>query len=153
MAQDAVEYLAGWVARKYRILFPELGSTTTEINKNQSIHGHDYGIPSWISHLSYGDLRIPSNDFLKYITRIEWLFKKITKQEIPKGSGVIRRLTNKIFKRMEMPLKYLPVVRTYIKQRLLIRMKYSYQHAIKLCNKRKAKAQLQKLQKLKRLMT
>jgi len=41
---------------------------------------------------------------------------------------------------------------TYIKQRILIRMKYLNQHT-NILNKKKAKFQLQRLQKLKRLMT
>lgn len=28
MVQDAVEYLTGWVAKTFRLKFPELGSTT-----------------------------------------------------------------------------------------------------------------------------
>lgn len=29
MTQDAVEYLAGWIAKKFKIKFPEIGCTTT----------------------------------------------------------------------------------------------------------------------------
>lgn len=54
---------------------------------------------------------------------------------------------------MEMEEKYNPVVQTYVKQRILIRMKYLNQHTNILNKKRKAKLQLQRLQKLKRLMT
>lgn len=30
MVQNAIEYLAGWVAKTFRLKFPELGSTTTK---------------------------------------------------------------------------------------------------------------------------
>lgn len=153
MVQDAVEYLAGWVARTYRHKFPELGLTTTEQNSNEKTHGHDYVMPSWISHLSYGGLIVPSYDFKIKILRIERLFKKITRQQIPKGQGVVKSLTKKIFNRMEMADKYYPVVQKYIKQRVLIRMKYLNHHIVSLNKKKKAKSQLQRLQKLKRLIT
>lgn len=84
MTQDAVEYLAGWVARKYKIKFPELGSITAA-KKSKMINEHDYLMPSWINRLSYGGLIIPSTIFQTNIFRVERLFKKITKQQIPKG--------------------------------------------------------------------
>lgn len=153
MVQDAVEYLAGWVAKTFRLKFPELGSTTTEQHLNKSSHGHDYGVLPWINHLSYGGLIVPSDEFKNNIFRIERLFNKITKHKIPEGQGVVKNLTKKIFKRMEMPEKYLPVVQKYVKQRVLIRMKYLNHHSVLLNKKRKAKSNLQRLQKLKRLMT
>jgi len=85
--------------------------------------------------------------------RVEKLYRKITKQQIPKGPGVVKNLTKKILSRMEIAEKYNPVVQTYIKQRVLIQMKYLNEHSRKLFKKRKAKSQLHKLQKLKRLMT
>lgn len=54
---------------------------------------------------------------------------------------------------MEIAPKYKHVIQSYIKQRLLIRMKYFNQHAISLINKRKAKVQLNRLKKLQKLMT
>ena len=54
---------------------------------------------------------------------------------------------------MEIEEKYKPVIQTYIKQRVFIRMRYLNQHSNLLIKKRKAKAQLQKMKKLKRLMT
>lgn len=135
MVQDVVEYLAGWIAKTYRHTFSELVSTT-EQNSNESPHGHDYVMSSWISHSAYDRLIVPSHEFKKNILRIERLFKKITKQQIPKGPGVVKNLTKKIFSRMEMADKYYPVVQTFIKQRLLIKMKY-LNHQIASRNKKK----------------
>ncbi|KAF0703798.1 THAP domain-containing protein 1-like, partial [Aphis craccivora] len=61
--------------------------------------------------------------------------KKMTKQLIPKGSGVVKRLIDKIFNRTEMAQKYKPVIQSYVKQRLLIRMKYFNLHAASLAKK------------------
>lgn len=77
----------------------------------------------------------------------------MTKQLIPKGSGVVKRLTDKIFNITEIAQKYKPVIQSYVKQRLLIRMKYFNQHAVSLAKKRKAKAQLSKINILRKLMT
>jgi len=85
--------------------------------------------------------------------RVEKLNRKITKQQILKGTRVVKKLTKKILSRMEFAKKYNPVVQTYIKQRELIKMKYLNEHSSKLLKKRKAKSQLYKFQKLKRLMT
>lgn len=145
MEEDATEYLAGWVAKKYKIQFPELGSITTKCNLERPLE-HDY-------HLSYGGLIAPSQDFKNQIIRIERLLKKITKNQIPKRPGVVKYLTNKIIRQMEIEEKYKPVIQTYIKQRVFIRMRYLNQHSNLLIKKRKAKAQLQKMKKLKRLMT
>jgi len=148
MTNDAVEYLAGWIAKKYQLKFPELGSITSKSSYDKSSHEHNYSVPSWISHLSYGGLIVPSNNFKTNILRIERLFKKITKQQIPKGLGVVKNLTKKIISRIDMEKKYNIVIQSYIKQRILIRMKYyNKQHTLK------SKFRLQKLQKLRRLMT
>ncbi len=43
MTKDAVEYLIGWVAKKYRKKYPELGSTTTVLDNTC----HDYTLSTW----------------------------------------------------------------------------------------------------------
>lgn len=152
MSEDAIEYLAGWVARKYKQKFPELGSITTTFNSS-NISDHNYLLPSWIEHLSYGGLTMPSISFKKQILRVERIFNKITQQKIPKGPGVIKQLTTKIINRMDIEDKYKPVIHTYVKQRIIIRMKYSNYHQKILMTKRRAKLQLKRLQKLRRTMT
>jgi len=46
--------------------------------------------------------------------------------------------------------KYKPVIQSYVKQSLLIRMKYFNQHTASLAKKRKAKAQLSRINKLRK---
>lgn len=152
MTEDAVEYLAGWIAKKYRQKFPELGGTTTEA-KVKSIDEHDYLLPSWIDCLSYGGLIVPSNNFKKHLFRAERIFKKTTKQKIPKGPTVVKQLLHKIMNGMDIEEKYRPVIHTLVRQRIFIRMKYANKNHQILVSKRKAKLQLQKLQKLRKLMT
>jgi len=66
MTKDAVDYLTGWLAKKYRLSrfkYPELGSTTTEVLKSKMSSCHDYILPSWINHLSYGGLIVQNVNF------------------------------------------------------------------------------------------
>lgn len=97
MEENAIEYLAGWIAKKYRLQFPELGSTTTQCNSVQNIQGHDDTIPTYVNHLSYGGLIVSSLEFKNTTLRIERLFNKITKNKIPKWAGVLKPLTKKKF--------------------------------------------------------
>ncbi|KAL4122912.1 hypothetical protein QTP88_015163 [Uroleucon formosanum] len=76
MTKDTVEYLIGCVAKKYRKKYPELGSTTTVLGNTC----HDYTLPTWVQHLSYGGLIVPSNDFKNLILRylcIESMYAKV----------------------------------------------------------------------------
>lgn len=67
----------------------------------------------------------------------------------------MKQLTNKIVCRMKIEDKWKPSIQTYtyIKQRILIRMKYYNQNALLLKKKNKVKIQLKKLSKLKKVMT
>lgn len=63
-----VEHLAGWVAKKYKLKFPEIGSITAA-KKSIATNEHDYLMPSWINHLSYGGLITLSSDLFKKIAQ------------------------------------------------------------------------------------
>lgn len=150
MTQDAVEYLIGWVAKKYRKKYPELGSTTTTVLGNTC---HDYTLPTWVQHLSYGGLIVPSNDFKSLILRCEKLFIKFTKGQIPKGRYIVKRLTNKIYNRVITDEKNKILIQTYIKQRIIIRMKYFNENLISMQKLKKSKMRLQRLNKLRKTIT
>lgn len=96
MILDAVKCLAGWLAKKCTSKRHEFCSTMTEFNKSTC---HDYTIPSWINHVSYGGI-IPSKDLTKIIFRVETSFDKFTIIQIPKGSGVVKKVSNKILYRI-----------------------------------------------------
>lgn len=65
----------------------------------------------------------------------------------------MKKLLNKIINRMDIEVKYRPVIHSYIRQRIFIRMKYLNNHNQTLAAKRKAKLKLQRIQKIRRLMT
>ncbi|XP_016662906.1 uncharacterized protein LOC107884708 isoform X2 [Acyrthosiphon pisum] len=133
MEVEAVEYLAGWLALKYKSTIPEIGY------KSKNLTHQKFTMPSWINHLSYSKLIIPSDDLKKIILRVERLFNKFTKYQVLKGSNVVAKLTNKIFSRMSVEKKFKPVIQTYIKQRIIIRMKYLNYHIRLLKQKNKSK--------------
>jgi hypothetical protein len=143
MELNAIEYLAGWVALKYKSKIPEIGYTAAR-NKSNSSSGQDIMMPSWMNHLSYDKLIIPSNDFKKMIIKVEWLFKKLTKRrKNPKGSNVVAKLTNKIFSRMSVEKKFKGAIQTYIKQRIIIRKKY-FNYRIQLLKKKNKNKKINK---------
>ncbi|KAF0759977.1 THAP-type domain-containing protein [Aphis craccivora] len=141
-SENESEIKTGWVAKKYRSTIPEIGCTTTEFNKTKTLPGHDYMIPSWINHLSYGGLIIPSDYFKKIIFRAEQLFNKFTKYQVPKGSNLMWSPVEEKFKK---------VILTYIKQRIIILMKYFNYNNQLLKQKRKTKIKFQQLNKLRKL--
>lgn len=149
MTNDAIEYLIGWVAKKFRSKFSELGSITTVIGKSV----HDYSLPTWVNRLSYGGLIVSSSNFKKLILRCEQLFIKFTKGQIPKGCYVVKQLTNKIYNRVITDEKYKIVIQAYIKQRVIIRMKYFNQNLIAMQKIKKSKMRLQRLNKLRKTLT
>jgi hypothetical protein len=105
MTNDTVDYLAGWIDIKYKLKFLEIGSITVA-KKSRSKNEHDYLIPSLVNHLPHGGLITPSKNLKTNIFRVERLLKKITKQLIPKGSGVFKWITDRIFSRTEIAQKY-----------------------------------------------
>jgi len=64
--EDGIEYLAGWVARKYKRDFPDLA----EVQHTHTDHNY-LEMPSWLSHLSFGGLSIPSSNWLSMVRKIE----------------------------------------------------------------------------------
>lgn len=114
---------------------------------------HDYTLSTWVQHLSYGGLIVPSIDFKKLILRCEKLFIKLTKGQIPKGRYIVKQLTNKIYNRVITEQKYKTIIQTYIKQRIIIRMKYLNQNLIYMQKIKKSKIKLQRLNKLRKTIT
>lgn len=83
----------------------------------------------------------------------ERLFNKFAKHLIPKGTNVVTKLLNKIYSRISIEEKFKRVIRTYIKQRIIIRMKYFNYNNQLIKQKRKYKIQFQKLNKLRKIVT
>jgi hypothetical protein len=59
---DALEYIAGYLAKKYKTGLQNLGDYTYKMSTD-----HYYSIPSWVQQLSYGGLIKPSEQFSKKV--------------------------------------------------------------------------------------
>lgn len=59
---DALQYIAGYIAKKFKDKYPELGDYTYKFQSE-----HQYNLPSWVEHLSYGGLIKPTGEWLQKI--------------------------------------------------------------------------------------
>lgn len=66
-SQDGLDYLAGWIAKKFKARYPELGKFTTHKEVNEEAHC----LPSWIAHLSFGGLVVPSEMWKMQVMKME----------------------------------------------------------------------------------
>lgn len=64
IGRNGLQFLAGYVAHRFRLEYPELGST-------KNVDG-----PSWISTLNKGNLLHPSNNLLEAICYTEEVFNQ-----------------------------------------------------------------------------
>lgn len=115
--EDGFQYLAGWIAKKFKNEFPELCSLT----KNNT--EHQYILPNWLDHLSFGGLINPSEKWMEVVHFIEKKFNKYNgKLKLNNKPKISTKLTNKICKTQTVfPKK---VIKAYILQRIFIRIKY-----------------------------
>lgn len=144
---DVIEYLAGWVAKKFIITIPEVGCSTG-CNEIKSAYDHKYIMPPWINHLSKARIISPSENFKKIIFRADRLFDKFTKRQLPKKPNVVNKLTNKIFSRLAIDKKFKSAIKAFTKQRIIIRMKYNNYHKNYLKKQHNIKIKFDKLRKL-----
>lgn len=115
--EDGFQYVAGWIARKFKNEFPELGSIT------KANEEHKYTLPSWLDHLSFGGLTTPSNEWMQVVKLIENEFNIYNgKEKLNNSPNISKILTDKIMKKQTaFPQK---IIKAYILQRIFIRIKY-----------------------------
>lgn len=116
VTHDALEYIAGYLAYKYKKTLPNLGLHTYKIKRD------NYSIPSWVQQLSYGGLIKPTGSWLKKIKKWNRYFLIYHGQDIRKGPDVSKKLAKMIFKK-EKELPY-SLVQNFCKLRTIIRMNF-----------------------------
>jgi hypothetical protein len=114
---DALEYIAGYLGKKYKTGLPNLGDYTYKMSTD-----HYYSIPSWVQQLSYGGLIKPSEQFSKKVKKWNLYFQSYHGESLRKGQGVVQNLAKKIFKR-ETTLPF-QLIKDFCKLRLIIRMNF-----------------------------
>jgi hypothetical protein len=92
-ADDALEYIAGYLAKKYKTGLPNLGDYTYKMSTD-----HYYSIPSWVQQLSYGGFIKPSEQFSKKVKKWNLYFQSYHGESFRKGQRVVQNLAKKIFK-------------------------------------------------------
>ena len=93
---QGLTYVAGFIASKFKLKYPHLGSKTGEILQKSSIN-------SWIMRISEGGLIAPSEKFLCDIIKMEAEFKSfhnITSwNSINRGAWVIDRFAQRLYEK------------------------------------------------------
>lgn len=144
-SNDAISYLAGWVAKKFLGEF-NLGEYTYNIKRV-----HDYAIPPWIEHLSYGGLVTPTDEFLQKIKVLESLFTNQCLDDGYKAKKFLSKLIKNCINRMGDHYLPLKVIKAYYKQRIIIKIKYLnniFQQ--EMAKKRRSKSHFKTLTKMRK---
>lgn len=116
LSNDALEYIAGYLAKKFKDNVPNLGQYTYTIRTE-----HNYNLPSWVQQLSYGGLIKPDDAFLKTIKKWNRYFEKFHGDSHKKGTGIVKKLASKIKRRSDFSLA---IITAFCKLRTIIRMNY-----------------------------
>lgn len=83
---------------------------------------HDYAVPSWVQHLSFGGLIKPSDKWMSDVKSMETLFQAFHGQNILKGKNVILK-TIKFIKMNSSDIEE-KLIQIFVRQRLYLRLKY-----------------------------
>lgn len=104
--EDGFEYVAGAVARKFRIKHPYVGNFSHNTHDEYvrlghfSLLDHDYAYPSsYVDHLSHGGLFKPSTKWVEEARKIDVYFKHYHKDNISKEKCVVANVSKKIRQR------------------------------------------------------
>ena len=82
---------------------------------------HNYGMPGWIQHLSFGGLTEPSDKWLLQAKECERIFSRFHKTQINKDPYITKRIVNSIKKRSDLPEE---VIKAFVLQRIYIKIKW-----------------------------
>ncbi|KAK3923436.1 Transposable element P transposase [Frankliniella fusca] len=120
MKGDGIQYLAGWVAFKFKKEFPDLG-TPTRLVKSGDMNNNQ--LPTWVQQLSFGGLMQPSSAWLEKAHLMESIFNKLNgKDSIFKGPNIVATCSRQVLREIaDVPEK---VIHTFILQRTRIRIKF-----------------------------
>lgn len=84
---DGLIYIAGYLARKFKDKYPDLGSYTHEIEKKEM---HTYSMPSWVQSLSFGGLTEPSTSWKNNVFRMDKYFVKYHKDTFREKQNIMK---------------------------------------------------------------
>ena len=94
--KEGLKYVAGWIAYKFRESYPDLGIQTWEVLHPPS--GPDTS--KWVTYLSRGGLRKPTNNLILAVYKMERLFCRYNKDGLKRGKLVIKNLYDLFCRRL-----------------------------------------------------
>ncbi|KAG8231966.1 hypothetical protein J437_LFUL008887, partial [Ladona fulva] len=107
----------GWIDKKFKARYPELGQFTTHEVVNEEAHC----LPSWIAHLSFGGLIKPSEMWKTQVMKMKNIFLKYCKKRMVVRKNTVTKLTTKIEPEVDVGTE---LVKAYVLQRIYIRIKF-----------------------------
>jgi hypothetical protein len=111
-----LKYIAGYLAYKFRVKYPEFGEKTNNLNV------FEQNDCPWIFALSRGGLTAPAQNFVATIQQFEKTFQEIHGNFISNKKNIIADATKKICKENQtFPSE---VIKTFVKTRTFIRIKF-----------------------------
>ena len=113
---EAIKYIAGYLAFKFRLQFPALGEKTNSLTEHQK-----QSCP-WIAALSRGGLTVPSPKFVAAVCELEAFFNEVHGSAISRASSVIRATAEQAI--LKFPSIPPDIIRAFIKTRTFIRIRY-----------------------------
>ena len=116
-SQEGLKYLAGFLAHKFRLKYPELGCKTKDVSNLAQNNS------PWISALSRGGLTLPSDHFLNQVRQFEEVFRDIHGKN---GLNAQYQVMETTVKQIQARFKSVPgdVVRKYVRTRTFFRIKF-----------------------------
>ena len=115
-SDEALKYIAGYLAYKFRMKYPDLGLKTSQHPNFEVLEC------PWISALSRGGLTVPTSDFISKVYQMENCFLAIHKDNIQSNCHVIKTTAELIAKNVQiLPFE---ILHAFVKTRLFIRIKF-----------------------------
>jgi hypothetical protein len=88
---DGLQYALGFIARKIKNKYPQLGSYSY-LNQNE----HDYGIVTYVDEISHGGLTVPSTYMMTEGRKLNHEMKQLHKDKFAFKKHIIKRTHNMI---------------------------------------------------------
>ena len=115
-SKEGLKYIAGYLAHKFRIKYPDLGTRT---DAAASFKNHSES--KWITALSRGGLMLPSHEFLSKMIQFEKIFKEVHGNGLNTQYKVMQTTIEHILQSFpDFPLE---IIKKYVRTRTFIRIK------------------------------
>lgn len=127
MLHCTIEYLAGWIAWKFKKNNPELSKSRRETLPTH-VTDHTYAkrtgtqSSSWINRVSYGGLTKPTDEVLQWVRSMEVVFIQIHGDEFTDRANIRKSLICEL--EAECPVVPPMVINLFARSRIYMRCKF-----------------------------